>query len=90
VPKPLARRRGETRTAWRARLTPEQRATLAAWRREHRWNPHRLRHTAGTAIRRQFGLEAAQTVLGHRTLSATQIYAEKHADTARQVAAQIG
>jgi integrase len=90
VPEPLARRKGETRAAWRARLTPEQRATLAAWRREHRWNPHRLRHTAGTAIRRQFGLEAAQTVLGRRTLSATQIYAEKHADTARQAAAQIG
>ena len=89
-PEPLARRRKETRAAWRARLTGEQRAALAAWRKEHRWNPHRLRHSAGTAIRRQFGLEAAQTVLGHRTLSATQIYAEKHADTARQVAAQIG
>ena len=87
---PLGPRPGERRGKWRDRLTADQRASLAAWRREHRWNPHRLRHSAGTSIRRQFGLEAAQTVLGHRTLSATQIYAEKHADTARQVAAQIG
>ena len=89
-PEPLARRTGEKRAQWKRRLTPEQRAALAAWRREHRWNPHRLRHSAGTLIRRQFGLEAAQTVLGHRTLAATQIYAEKHADTARRVAAEIG
>src|SRR5262249_10831022 len=40
-------------------LTAEQRAELAAWRKEHRWSPLQLRHTAGTKIRALFGLEAA-------------------------------
>jgi site-specific recombinase XerC len=70
--------------------TPEQRAELAAWQKAHRWHPHQLRHSAGTAIRRQFGLEAAQAVLGHSELSATQVYAEKSLDTARDVMRQIG
>jgi hypothetical protein len=29
------------------------------------WAPNRLRHTRGTEVRKQFGLEAAQVVLGH-------------------------
>jgi hypothetical protein len=41
-------------------------------------------------IRRQFGIEAAQHVLGHRSLSVTEMYAEKDADQARQIAAKIG
>jgi integrase len=68
-------------------LTP---AELAKWRSDHRWHPHQLRHTAATAIRRQFGLEAAQVVLGHATLSATQIYAEKNVAAAAAVMKQIG
>jgi integrase len=54
------------------------------------WHPHRLRHTAATDIRRQFGLEAAQHVLGHSTTAMTEIYAEKNQEIARAVAAKIG
>jgi integrase len=55
-----------------------------------RWSPHRLRHSAATKIRRQFGLEAAQATLGHAELDATQIYAEKSLDAARHVARELG
>ena len=54
------------------------------------WNPHALRHTAGTEIRGRFGLEAAQAVLGHSELRTTQIYGEKNLDAARRVMREIG
>jgi integrase len=54
------------------------------------WTPHRLRHAAATEIRRQFGLEAAQAVLGHAALGVTQVYAEKDMEAARRIMAKIG
>jgi integrase len=55
-----------------------------------RWHPHQLRHTAATRLRREFGLEAAQVILGHRTLTVTQVYAEKNIAAARSVVAIAG
>jgi integrase len=55
-----------------------------------KWSPNQLRHTAGTAIRKQFGLEAAQVVLGHRKADVTEVYAERDIDLARRVIAQVG
>jgi integrase len=55
-----------------------------------RWSPNRLRHSAGTEIRKQFGLEAAQVTLGHAQADITQIYAERDAELAREVARKIG
>jgi integrase len=74
----------------RKNLTPEQRAELKAWQSEHRWHPNQLRHSAATAIRRKYGAEAAQCVLGHAQLSTTEIYAEKSLEAARQIAREIG
>ncbi len=54
------------------------------------WHPHQLRHTFGTEARKLFGAEAAQTALGHRQMSATEIYAEKNLALAAQVAKAIG
>jgi integrase len=54
------------------------------------WTPHRLRHAAATEIRRQFGLEAAQAVLGHAALGVTQVYAEKDMEAAKRIMATIG
>ena len=54
------------------------------------WHPHQLRHTHGTEVRRQFGLEAAQVVLGHASAQVTQIYAERDQAQAMNVAATIG
>jgi integrase len=50
------------------------------------WTPLQIRHTVATQVRRTHGLEGAQAVLGHSTLDATQIYAEKRDDLARSVA----
>ena len=54
------------------------------------WSPHRLRHSFGTAVRRQFGLEAAQLLLGHARADITQLYAEVNHAKALEVAAKVG
>jgi integrase len=54
------------------------------------WHPHQLRHAAATEIRRAFGLEAAQVVLGHSEADTTQTYAEADAARAREVMKQVG
>jgi site-specific recombinase XerC len=41
-------------------------------------------------IRREFGLEAAQVLLGHAKADVTQVYAERDLTLAKQVAAKIG
>lgn len=75
-PEHLARQPKETHKAWRKRLTADQKRELAAWQREHRWHPHQLRHNAATELRREFGLDAARVILGHRSPTVTDIYAE--------------
>ena len=54
------------------------------------WSPNQLRHSAGTEIRRLFGLEAAQVALGHSRADVTQIYAERDLQKAVEVMRQIG
>jgi len=77
-------------TATEISALAQWRGEIEKWKSEHRWHPHQLRHTAATAIRRQFGLEAAQTILGHASLSMTELYAEQNSDAARKIAAKIG
>ena len=48
------------------------------------------RHTKATEIRKRFGLDAAQVILGHSFADVTQIYAERDAEKAREVARAIG
>jgi integrase len=54
------------------------------------WFPHQLRHSAAGAIRRRYGVEAAQAVLGHSELSTTQIYAQVDRTTAWRIMVEIG
>lgn len=54
------------------------------------WHPHQLRHARGTRIRRRYGLEAAQATLGHASMEATQIYAERNFSLAARIAKEIG
>jgi len=54
------------------------------------WSPNQLRHSAATEIRRKFGLEAAQTVLGHANADVTQIYAERDYALAASIMEKIG
>lgn len=51
---------------------------------------HAIRHTAGTIIRREHGLEAAQLLLGHARADVTQLYAEVNHAKAVEVARKIG
>jgi integrase len=68
-------------------MTPED---AKKHERRHRWHPHQLRHSAATRIRKEHGLEAAQVILGQRTISATQIYAEQDVTLARQIMERVG
>jgi integrase len=71
-------------------LTDQQKAELRQWQKEHHWSPNQLRHTAATEIRREFGLEAAQVILGHSQANVTQVYAERDMAKGIEVAKQIG
>ncbi len=54
------------------------------------WSPNQLRHSAGTEIRRRYGIEAACAVLGHESISTTEIYAERNESLAKRVAIEMG
>jgi len=54
------------------------------------WHANQLRHTRATEIRQGFGLEAAQVSLGHAKADVTQVYAERDARLAVEVARKIG
>ncbi|MGC4030264.1 MAG: hypothetical protein QM754_00750 [Tepidisphaeraceae bacterium] len=84
-PLPLGPQENELLARWRKRLTPEQKAELAAWDKANRFHPHQLRHTAGTRFRRDHGLDAARALLGQKTVEAAEIYAEIDTAKAREV-----
>lgn len=54
------------------------------------WSPNQLRHTAGTEIRNQFGLDVAQAVLGHSSAKTTEIYAELDFEKAAEAMRKLG
>ena len=54
------------------------------------WHPNQLRHSLGTDVRKRFGLEAAQVVLGHSKANTTEIYAARDLQKAMEVARQVG
>jgi integrase len=54
------------------------------------WHPHQLRHSAGTRLRREFGLDVARAVLGHATPVVTELYAELDGAKAEAAMAKIG
>ncbi len=56
---------------------------------EH-WHPHQLRHNAATVWRREFGIEATRTALGHASAVTTEIYAEMDRGKARDIIARVG
>ncbi len=54
------------------------------------WHPHQLRHNHATTLRRQYGIEVARILLGHKTAAVTEIYAEADQQKAVEIAAKIG
>ena len=55
-----------------------------------KWNSNQLRHSAATEIRRRYGLEAAQVILGHASADVTQIYAERDLQKAVEIMREVG
>lgn len=54
------------------------------------WHPHQLRHSFATDVRRAYGLEAAQVLLGHSRADVTQVYADRDLSLAVKVASERG
>jgi integrase len=52
--------------------------------------PNQIRHSYATKVRHEYGLEAAQVLLGHSRADVTQIYAERNQALARDIALKIG
>ena len=90
VPESLAKRKDGTSAQWQKRLNKKQKAELKAWRKEHCWHPHQLRHNAATSLRKEFGLEAARIILGHRSAAITEVYAELDQQKAIEAMLKIG
>ena len=87
----LRRRAGESQRDWRARLAGPDNAVYKAWLRSNCFHPHQLRHNYATAVRRDFGLEAAQLTLGHASAAITDaVYAERDEAKVLEIAAKIG
>jgi integrase len=54
------------------------------------WHPHRLRHSAATRLRREFGLDTARAVLGHSSPAVTELYAEMDGTKAAEAMERVG
>jgi integrase len=54
------------------------------------WGPNRLRHSAATYLRREFGLDVARVILGHSSPAVTQVYAEVDREKAIRVMSEVG
>ena len=55
-----------------------------------KWAVNQLRHTMGTAVRKKYGLDGAQVILGHAHASTTEIYAELDFEKASKIAMELG
>lgn len=84
--------RMETIAQWRARLGEVRWAEVVIWQKTHRWSPNRLRHNAATILRQEFGVDVAQTVLGHAMGSriTAQVYAEANIAKAIDAIRRVG
>jgi integrase len=89
-PEPLAQRVDETKKVWLTRIGSEGWAEVKLWQKAQRWHPNRLRHTTATELRREFGLDAARAVLGHRSPQITEVYAEIDVAKAAAVMEKLG
>jgi integrase len=54
------------------------------------WPPNQLRHSAATWLRKEFGLDAARVILGHRTTTVTEVYAEVDQQKALAIMERVG
>lgn len=55
-----------------------------------RFHPNQIRHLFATEVRKKYGLEAAQVLLGHAKADVTQVYAARDLELALRVAGEVG
>lgn len=53
-------------------------------------HPHQLRHSAATELRKEFNIETARIILGHRSAAVTTIYAEADQRKAIEAITMVG
>lgn len=63
---------------------------VKSWHKRYRWTPNRLRHTAATFLRKEFGIDAARVILGHSSPTVTEVYAELDYEKAAEIMSQVG
>ena len=78
------RQQGETRQDWLARV-----AKCEGLKTFH-WHPNQLRHTKATELRKEFGIDAARAVLGHRSPAITETYAVLDMGRAAEAMEKLG
>jgi integrase len=54
------------------------------------WSPNQLRHSSATWLRKEFGLDVARVVLGHRSPRTTEIYCEMDHAKAAETMLKVG
>jgi integrase len=54
------------------------------------WAPNQLRHARATELRKEYGLDAARVILGHRSPLISEVYAELDASAAERIMSAIG
>ena len=65
-------------------------AEFMKWKPPQHWHPHQLRHNAATWLRKEFGIEIARIILGHKSPAITEVYAELDAAKAHEVIGKVG
>src|SRR5262249_46857189 len=87
-----AKRNGKRRPGAKDSRVTYHRAIYGACKRHGipHWHPNQLRHSRGTEVRKQFGLEEAQVILGHANAKVTEVYAMSNAELAAKVAMASG
>ena len=65
-------------------------AEFERWKPPQHWHPHQLRHNAATFLRKEFGLETARIILGHRSAVVTEVYAELDQQKALEAIVKVG
>jgi len=88
----MAYRRAIHRACDRAFPPPEglDEKARQKWKSDHRWGPNRLRHTAATKVRQEYGLDGAQAILGHAHARVTEVYSELNKEKAVEIAKRLG
>ena len=54
------------------------------------WHPNQLRHSVGTGVRENYGVEAVDAVPGHAHLNTTEIYAQTGLAWLRRLPRRLG